>query len=80
MSEKKALEVEKKEHPTDVKWASPSPAPRSTPRQEELQAEIAQFSIEIDAMKVLIKGPHSRLEDRKALISNSIKGKNRFQL
>ena len=46
---------------------SPTVVPRSNPRQEQLVAEIAQHTLEIDTIKVLINGPNPRLEDRKSL-------------
>ena len=51
--EKKA-EEEKIEDSSDVKIPPPSPVPRSTPRQEQLEKQIAQLSTEIVAIKVLI--------------------------
>ena len=42
-------------------------ARRSTPKQDKLKAEIAQFSAEIEALKILINGPNPRLVDRTAL-------------
>ena len=74
--EKKPLSVkeESKVEPNPEESQSVlSPAPNSqapnikTPKQDQLNNEITQLTVEIDALKILIQGPNPRLVDRQAL-------------
>ena len=67
VEEKKVVKEEKKVEVTNVISSPPAAAPRCSPRQEALKAEIARYSIEIDALKVFISGLNPSIEHRKSL-------------
>jgi len=47
----KKVKEEKMEVSSDIKIPPPSPVPRRTPRQEQLEKEIAQLSVEIELLR-----------------------------
>ena len=65
-SKKEVKEEENKEDEVIGQARSPAQI-RETPRQNSLQQEIAQCTVEITALKTLLSGPNPRAADREAL-------------